>query len=58
MSVVRNAPVMSNTATSLILCASITDVIVTDYNATVRGVMSYPFETPLIVFDYPYMLVF
>ena len=41
MSMVRNVPGVFTTATSLLLCASIADVISTDSNTTVEGVESF-----------------
>ena len=38
LSVASNDPVMLNTATPLLLCASITDIISIDYNATIGDV--------------------
>ena len=49
MSVVRNSPGMLTTATSLLLCALISDVISTNSNATV-GVVSSLFWDPYLYF--------
>ena len=47
MSAVRNFPVMLTTATSLLLWASIDDVIITNSNATVGDVESFFWDPPI-----------